>query len=306
MSSLRQGMTGVRPAPRLSQLTCTTALLLLSSFLHAAILPSPDSSASVTSASGNSQLLNQRAVRSALIQNAGDGGTADGSEWEGKADSGCRSDFAERIMRILAGPAGHEAEAVLAAVLKLLSENERVHWKTLSRKTPPAVKAGNSGRDEDADDDDDDSDRLYFWPSSSPFHDSRPFTKQRVFTDGGVPGYEPATSGKRASPKFNPTGWRRKKRSAEPTSFQRSDVPASYQPSLRTWVNLHAAAGSWRDLPMVAESVPGFAVRPVSDVMMSDAEWGHRKRNVAEELILRRPHPQQLKRKPLEFNPTGW
>ncbi|KAK7090737.1 uncharacterized protein [Littorina saxatilis] len=229
-----------------------------------ASLPSV-SDASPISASG-SLSANQRSARSAATDllgasNRGEDAEEedeDGEEQRGK--SRYSEDFVEKFFQILSGPVGKEAEALVAAVIKLLAEDDRVNWRAMidnSKRTGLPAATSSQPRD--------------------------------LFLPGKRGTY--LRLGQRAAPQFNPTGWRRK-RSVD------SDRVA-LQRLLRGVLGRYAAL-------MQGGNSAGYT-RNAGDVTRGTDELRAMKRNALSNVLLQRRVPRlKPKRKPLEFNPTGW
>lgn len=251
-------LTEVMPK-RLSTLPGTWTFYLLFLFLSfaaaRAILPSSGTSASAT------RPANQRPVRSAaLLQPTG-------SDEEDKEQDGCSPDFVENFFRLLSGPLGKEAEALVAAVVKLLSENDRVNWLAMGEADAQAPAARDQSRGG------------LFLPL------------KRGIYDGG----SGLLDAKRMGPKFNPTGWRRKRSADAPT--------ASLRRFLQEVLAEHSAqrqrGPSFSNLDELTEDTSGGATP-------EEKEWKNSKRGGWRRMSRRRPQQLKPKRKPLEFNPTGW
>jgi hypothetical protein len=242
---------------------------------------------------------------------------------------------------------GKEAEALVAAVLKLLQENDRVNWPALAEQrerggenfaaSPANIESNDASsrydvtvKEENGDERGGDESRSYRRLLAL-------LRAQEDFRQNGImPSRFPhrmlAMNVKRgAEHKFNPTGWKRKKRStsdfADPafpsSSSSASSSFSSFSPAssvvnpalARYYASLHNLFqhirqrydGEGRNLP---NDVAEFAepLPPGSESFTESAEPAdvtYRKRNSMGRLILRRQWPQQPKRKPA-FNPTGW
>lgn len=155
----------------------------------------------------------------------------------------CKRDFVEQFFRLLSGPVGKEAEAVVAAALKLLQENDRVNLAALLR---PPSKSRNSG-------------------SSS-----------------GKGRHLSLTSASKREMQFNPSGWRRKRDvSSLEELFGSDDVSGVSDANLVV-----------RE-PRNSESSVGA---------LDKRAWDSDRRR----MIQMFQDGFKLKRKPLEFNPSGW
>lgn len=260
---------------RFSDLSGAWTLYLLFLFLFTSLAAagtiSPSSGAASTSASAIPP-ANQRSVRSAALLHP------TGSDEEGKERGDCSLDFVENFFRLLSGPLGKEAEALVAAVVKLLSENDRVNWLTLAEESD-AAQQELSARDQHSRGDDDD--HLFL-------------SLKRGGVYGGGSGLR---SAKRMGPKFNPTGWRRKRSvGAARESLGRF---------LQGFLESHRAARMQPPTP--ASSNLQELAADVSGRAVEEAEgWKNSKRGGWRRMYRRLPQQLKPKRKPLEFNPTGW
>ncbi|XP_046584521.1 uncharacterized protein LOC124291548 [Haliotis rubra] len=59
-------------------------------------------------------------------------------------DNTCKADFVEKFVRLMSGPLGTEADALLASVMKLLSKNDRVNFAgtAVSQNSLPKLTDG--------------------------------------------------------------------------------------------------------------------------------------------------------------------
>ncbi|KAL8586256.1 hypothetical protein ACOMHN_003771 [Nucella lapillus] len=223
--------------------------LLTSLTSEGATLPS---GISLTSASA-SVTPNQRATRSA--------DDLDPRDMEEEADvEDFSEDFVEKFFDVLEGPVGKEAEALLASVLKLLSENDRVNLLS---------SAGSDWRNEQT------------LPLLAKLHASK-----RHFQ---LPNPNP-DSLKRRLPKFNPTGWRRKR--------------AIYSNMYNLQRFLRRVLTTKLPVSKPREAI--FPNLPEDDVGPKITEWKNKKRESLRRVLQRLPKELEPKRRPLEFNPTGW
>lgn len=260
---------------RFSDLSGAWTLYLLFLFLFASLAAagtiSPSSGAASTSASAIHP-ANQRSVRSAALLHP------TGSDEEGKERGDCSPDFVENFFRLLSGPLGKEAEALVAAVVKLLSENDRVNWLALAEESD-AAQQELSARDQHSRVDDDDD---FF------------LSLKRGGVYGGGSGLR---SAKRMGPKFNPTGWRRK-RSAGAARESLGRFLQGFLESHRA-ARMQPPTPASSNLQELAADVSGRAVEGAEG-------WKNSKRGGWRRMYRRLPQQLKPKRKPLEFNPTGW
>ena len=346
--------------------TWTLYLLFLSASFAAAAgaaaLPS-STSASSTSASANTRSANQRSARSAAaLLNPRSRFSEEGEEGEerggrrgggGGEDKGRRSDdcsspdFVENFFRLLSGPVGKEAEALVAAVVKLLSEDDRVHWLATAAGDQDQEEEGEEGEQEQQQEEEgeeaaamgpsarvrgsfgrppafkpgpaagrgDQPTRVLF----GPFGLSLPsLYKRGVGQDGDRRGGRRPTSGKRLAPKFNPTGWRRRKRSAGEGASSRESLKRFLRGVLARYASArpqYAPAPVPIPAPVpavpapVPASIPSLPELAYYDVRRGTGPevkgWRDSKRSWRR-VYRRRPQQLKPKRKPLEFNPTGW
>ncbi|XP_076453599.1 uncharacterized protein LOC143288838 [Babylonia areolata] len=223
------------------------------------------SGTSVTSASSAVPTANQRSARSA------EGFLPAGRDHRDRGGEGCPGDFVEQFFRVLSGPVGREAEALLAAVLKLLSENHGV------KVTPQPADRGVAEESQHA-----------LLPTP-PDHQHPPTSKRRLQQHQ----LSEPESFKRRLPKFNPTGWRRKRAAA-------ADEHAVQNVLREVLDKLTAARPLEVVLPELAQKPPEVGSASASP------EWRDKKRESLRKVLQRLPKELKPKRRPLEFNPTGW
>ncbi|KAK7482849.1 hypothetical protein BaRGS_00025882 [Batillaria attramentaria] len=237
-------------------LTNCCLVIILACLIEGA--PGTASSSSIDTSASASASANQRLARSASRP-------APSNSDEEDAKAGCATDFVENFFRILSGPVGKEAEALVAAVLKLLSEDDRINWPALADQVgekPPPSPARTV-------------------PVLVP-------AKHRIYNQ--PPAF---IDTKRMSPKFNPTGWRRKR-----------DVSATAQGALERLLRQYDVApvamemGNKASLVLDADDVSGELVPETSEWQKEKRDQGRLFRRIRLEL--------KPKRRPLEFNPTGW
>ncbi|KAK6195532.1 hypothetical protein SNE40_000942 [Patella caerulea] len=154
---------------------------------------------------------------------------------EVKVQNICKADFVEKFFRLLSGPVGREAEALVASVLKLLSENDRVHLQSS-------------------------------FPNSK--HPNMDDSMSREVI-------------KRLQPKFNPTGWRRKRDATQSRQWNRYINSLYNTLEKDSDQNEKESVMSTPSWPKRSPWVPGRPYRYFGGAF-------------------------KLKRKPLKFNPTGW
>ncbi|XP_076435801.1 uncharacterized protein LOC143275515 [Babylonia areolata] len=263
-------------------------LLLLLLHVNAATTAAMSTSSLVPSTSASvSASANQRSARSVDPTAT----SAEREEEEEGDKDGCSSDFVENFFRLLSGPVGREGEAVVAAVLKLLSENDRVNWPRMAHwyRGHPALSRDLAGPS----------------PSSSSSSSSSATTLRQMLADGARRAR--GDSEKRMAPKFNPTGWRRKRSTRrlpqQPLGvllqglLARLDDPDFLERGEDDFVS-----------PKMAADLAEDDVKLVPEM----AEWQEGKRSgsggrSSQRRVSRRRQSQRMpKRKPLEFNPTGW
>lgn len=227
------------------------------------ILTSSCTSLSVSSPALKLGSLHRRSVRSVAVVDNND-------DADDRNDKECSSDFVEKFFRVLSGPACREA--VLASVANLLSEDERFDWRAATERSAPSRVS-----------------------SSSSSRQILPSGRHSEFLQNF-----PRFDAKRLAPKFNPSGWRRKR-----------DVTSSEPLLRRTLIGLlsqHPQPSTFdRNRLSSLFSDDDVSLVPVPET----AEWQSFKRNVGvgeEQGLTRRVGDLELKlkRRPLEFNPTGW
>ncbi|KAL8595411.1 hypothetical protein ACOMHN_024110 [Nucella lapillus] len=246
-----------RPLHNATWLSTLLLLLLLLPHANVAISASADTPSTSASASASA---NQRTTRS--VDLASD-----------EEKDGCPSDFVEKFFRILSGPVGKEGEALVAAVLKILSENDRVNWPAMADwLSVPAVQ------------------------SRDLLQASRSKLQGILLDNGARRGFR--GNEKRLAPKFNPTGWRRK-RSVDADSLDTISL-------LQRLLSKYDASELLREDFAAAPKMPEMS----DDVKLAPEipEWreGWKRSVLARRVSRRHPSQRMPKRKPLEFNPTGW
>lgn len=176
----------------------------------------------------------------------------------------CSLEFVGKFSNLFSGPFGNEAEGFPPTVRKLLLENDRANWPTMT-----------------------DIDRFY----------SSDFRRPRIFLPGESRVYDhnaASLAAKRGSPKFNPTGWRRKREMPSGESSFGRLLQGLFYPNQKLSVSMGKPSKS---LALQNTEI-------ADDVTYLDGTgWQNEKRTAEQRRV---PDEFKPKRKHLEFNPTGW